>query len=85
MYPDQSLYPVDSVPKMVERINNSFQRADEIQTAKGINSGDPGYIEYFAPIVAEAADLLTSSYDEKDKPCNLTWLGIRCICRHRLV
>ena len=37
MYPDQSLYPVDSVPKMVERINNSFQRADEIQTAKGIN------------------------------------------------
>ncbi len=54
MYPDQSLYPVDSVPKMVERINNSFQRADEIQTAKGINKGDPGYIEYFAPIVADA-------------------------------
>ena len=54
MYPDQSLYPVDSVPKMVERINNSFQRADEIQTAKGINKGDPRYIEYFAPIVADA-------------------------------
>ena len=31
MYPDQSLYPVDSVPKVVERINNSFKRADEIQ------------------------------------------------------
>jgi isocitrate lyase len=30
MYPDQSLYPVDSVPKMVERINNAFQRTDEI-------------------------------------------------------
>ena len=54
MYPDQSLYPVDSVPNMVERINNSFQRADEIQTAKGINKGDAGYIEYFAPIVADA-------------------------------
>ena len=54
MYPDQSLYPVDSVPKMVERINNSFQRADEIQTAKGINKGDAGYIDYFAPIVADA-------------------------------
>ena len=54
MYPDQSLYPVDSVPKMVERINNSFQRADEIQTAKGINKGDAAYIEYFAPIVADA-------------------------------
>ncbi len=54
MYPDQSLYPVDSVPKMVERINNSFQRADEIQTAKGINKGGAGYIDYFAPIVADA-------------------------------
>jgi isocitrate lyase len=54
MYPDQSLYPVDSVPKMVERINNSFQRADEIQTAKGVHKGDPAYIEYFAPIVADA-------------------------------
>ena len=31
MYPDQSLYPVDSVPKVVERINNTFERADQIQ------------------------------------------------------
>ena len=31
MYPDQSLYPVDSVPKVVETINNTFRRADEIQ------------------------------------------------------
>lgn len=54
MYPDQSLYPVDSVPKMVERINNSFQRADEIQWAKGVNPGDTGHIDYFAPIVADA-------------------------------
>ncbi len=54
MYPDQSLYPVDSVPKMVEKINNTFERADEIQWAKGINPGDAGYIDYFAPIVADA-------------------------------
>lgn len=54
MYPDQSLYPVDSVPKVVERINNSFQRADQIQWAKGINPGDKGYVDYFAPIVADA-------------------------------
>ena len=54
MYPDQSLYPVDSVPKMVERINNSFQRADEIQWVKGVNPGDAGHIDYFAPIVADA-------------------------------
>ena len=54
MYPDQSLYPVDSVPKVVERINNSFHRADEIQWSRNVNPGDAGYIDYFAPIVADA-------------------------------
>ena len=54
MYPDQSLYPVDSVPKVVERINNSFRRADEIQYSKGIEAGDKGYIDYYVPIVADA-------------------------------
>ncbi len=54
MYPDQSLYPVDSVPKVVERINNSFTRADEIQWSKGIGPGDKGYVDYFAPVVADA-------------------------------
>ncbi|POZ61444.1 isocitrate lyase [Chromobacterium alticapitis] len=54
MYPDQSLYPVDSVPKVVERINNAFTRADEIQHAKGLEAGDKGYVDYFAPIVADA-------------------------------
>ncbi len=54
MYPDQSLYAVDSVPKMVERINNTFRRADEIQHSKGIDAGDAGYIDNFAPIVADA-------------------------------
>jgi isocitrate lyase len=54
MYPDQSLYPVDSVPKVVERINNTFKRADEIQWSKGLNPGDAGYVDYFAPIVADA-------------------------------
>ena len=54
MYPDQSLYPVDSVPKVIERINNSFARADQIQWQKGVNPDDEGYIDYFAPIVADA-------------------------------
>lgn len=54
MFPDQSLYPVDSVPTVVERINNAFQRADEIQHARGIEKGQEGYIDYFAPIVADA-------------------------------
>lgn len=54
MYPDQSLYPVDSVPKVIERINNSFSRADQIQWGKGIGPDHPNYIDYFAPIVADA-------------------------------
>src|SRR4051812_22231539 len=49
MYPDQSLYSVDSVPKVVKRINATFKRADEIQWSEG-----KGDIDYFAPIVADA-------------------------------
>ena len=49
MYPDQSLYPVDSVPKMVERINNAFIRTDEIHALTGDDS-----IDWFPPIVADA-------------------------------
>jgi isocitrate lyase len=49
MYPDQSLYSVDSVPKVVKRINATFQRADQIQWSEGKDD-----IDYFAPIVADA-------------------------------
>lgn len=48
MYPDQSLYPANSVPAVVHKINNSFARMDQIEWAKG-NSRD-----CFAPIVADA-------------------------------
>jgi len=54
MYPDQSLYSVDSVPKVVKKINNTFQRADQIQWSEGRNAGDEGWVDYFAPIVADA-------------------------------
>ncbi len=54
MYPDQSLYPVNSVPTVVQRINNAFQRADQIQFQKGANPGDKDWVDYFAPIVADA-------------------------------
>ncbi|MDW3059491.1 isocitrate lyase, partial [Vibrio sp. 1978] len=54
MYPDQSLYPVDSVPSVVKRINNSFRRADQIQWANGKSPEDEGGIDYFLPIVADA-------------------------------
>lgn len=49
MYPDQSLYPVDSVPNVVRKINNAFMRADQIQHSKGHSD-----IYWFAPIVADA-------------------------------
>src|SRR5262249_51374785 len=50
MYPDQSLYPVDSVPALVRRINQAFQRADQIAHLEG--GTDP--TDWFAPIVADA-------------------------------
>jgi isocitrate lyase len=49
MYPDQSLYPADSVPKVVKRINNALTRADQIQHAEGAEGP-----YWFAPIVADA-------------------------------
>jgi isocitrate lyase len=54
MYPDQSLYPVNSVPAVVRRINNAFARCDQIQWMEGKNPGDGEYIDYYAPIVADA-------------------------------
>ena len=54
MYPDQSLYPANSVPQVVRRINNSLTRCDQVQWMEGKNPGDEGYIDYFAPIVADA-------------------------------
>ncbi len=50
-YPDQSLYPVDSVPNLVRRINNALQRADEIAHSTGITDQMP---YWHAPIVADA-------------------------------
>ncbi|MDX2411232.1 MAG: isocitrate lyase [Woeseiaceae bacterium] len=49
MYPDQSLYPVDSVPKMVERINNALLRTDEIHALN-----DDTKIDWLPPIIADA-------------------------------
>ncbi|WP_129726635.1 isocitrate lyase [Ectobacillus funiculus] len=49
MYPDQSLYPANSVPAVVKRINQTLQRADQIQHME-----ENGEIDYFVPIVADA-------------------------------
>jgi isocitrate lyase len=49
MYPDQSLYPSNSVPAIVARINNALSRRDQVQTISGVKKHD-----YFQPIVADA-------------------------------
>ena len=49
MYPDQSLYPVNSVPAVVRRINRALQRADQIAYGEGKNE-----VDWFAPVVADA-------------------------------
>jgi isocitrate lyase len=49
MYPDQSLYPANSVPHVVKRINQALQRADQINHAEGRDD-----VYWFAPIVADA-------------------------------
>lgn len=49
MYPDQSLYPANSVPAVVKRMNQTLQRADQIQHME-----ESGNIDYFVPIVADA-------------------------------
>lgn len=49
MYPDQSLYPVNSVPQVVKRINQALQRADQIQHSEGKSD-----IYFYAPIIADA-------------------------------
>jgi isocitrate lyase len=49
VYPDQSLYPANSVPSLVRRINNALRRADQIQHAEG-----KGDVDWFVPLVADA-------------------------------
>jgi isocitrate lyase len=49
MYPDQSLYPADSVPSVVRKINKALQRADQTHHAEGRNG-----INWFAPLIADA-------------------------------
>ncbi|MDW5326579.1 isocitrate lyase [Plantactinospora sp. KLBMP9567] len=54
-YPDQSLYPANSVPAVVRRVNNALLRAGQIETAEGRRSGaDDAGIDWLAPIVADA-------------------------------
>ena len=60
MYPDQSLYPANSVPHVVKRINQALQRADQVHHAEGKNG-----IDWFAPIVADAEAGFGGALDRK--------------------
>ncbi len=98
MYPDQSLYPADSVPAIVKRINNTLLRADQIQTAEG-----KGDIDWLKPIVADAEagfggvlnafELMKAMIEPAPPACTsrtssprprsaATWAA-RCWCRRR--
>src|SRR5690348_5299596 len=59
-YPDQLLYPANSVPAVVRRINNTFIRADQIAHAEGKDD-----VDYFAPIVADAEEIGRASCRER--------------------
>ena len=54
MYPDQSLYPVDSVPTVIRRINNALKRADQIATMERHDGAGDDRTRYMAPIIADA-------------------------------
>jgi isocitrate lyase len=54
MYPDQSLYPVDSVPGVVRRINNALRRADQVATMERLDGKGDDAVHYIAPIIADA-------------------------------
>lgn len=56
VYPDQSLYPVDSVPTVVKEINNALRRADQLQTLEAWNyaeTSEMANIDYYLPIIAD--------------------------------
>ena len=54
MYPDQSLYPVNSVPDIVKRINFAFQRADQVQHMEKCDNLETTDIDFYLPIIADA-------------------------------
>ena len=52
VYPDQSLYPVNSVPEVVKEINNALRRADQIQTLERTSDSEP-QMDFYLPIIAD--------------------------------
>ena len=54
MYPDQSLYPANSVPQVVKAINNALLRADQVAHSEGVESQDAESTDWMLPIVADA-------------------------------
>ena len=72
MYPDQSLYPANSVPEVIRKINQALQRADQIDHAEGRNG-----IDWYAPIVADAEAGFGGNLNAFEL------MKARCWCRRR--
>jgi isocitrate lyase len=53
VYPDQSLYPVNSVPEVVREINNALRRADQLQTLEAYDDGNPDRKDFYLPVIAD--------------------------------
>jgi isocitrate lyase len=80
-YPDQSLYPANSAPALVRRINNALLRADQIagvERERGASQGRDGQIDWLVPIVAdgeaEVLRLRASAMEQCSKDCQLRFL-----------
>ncbi|MRI34358.1 isocitrate lyase [Endozoicomonas sp. OPT23] len=76
MYPDQSLYPVDSVPNLIKKMNNSMRRADQIQSKCGHVAGTEGFIDMFAPILADGEDGFGSVRNTYELMTNMIAAGV---------
>ncbi len=74
MYPDQSLYPVDSVPNLVRRINNALTRADQIHHAEGKNG-----IHWFAPQIADAEAGFGGNLNAFELMKSMIEAGVACV------
>jgi len=74
MYPDQSLYPADSVPNLVRRINCALQRADQIHHAEGKNG-----VHWFAPMVADAEAGFGGNLNAFELMKGMIEAGVACV------
>jgi len=74
MYPDQSLYPADSVPNLARRLNNALTRADQIHHSEGKNG-----ISWFAPLIADAEAGFGGTLNAFELMKSMIEAGVACV------